>query len=243
VRPAIRTIRPPRVPRTALRGRLVAAAVALAVLAAATHATATHAAAQESSAIAQLDAGSRAAVERAIADARADGLPTEPLTSKVAEGVTKGADGARIAAVVRSLAAAMGAARAALGDGSTTAELVAGAGALQAGVAGDALARLRRTEPRRPVTMPLVVLADLVARGVPSDTAASAVVELSRRGATDVDFASLRRDVVRDIAAGTPAAAAAAMRARQFAPQGAPPGAVRPSGERPPTQGPEPPGA
>ena len=203
-------------------------------------AVARSASAQDSTAVARLDPTSRAAVEQTIADARASGLPTAPLTSKVAEGITKGASGTRIVSVVRALAEAMAEARGALGPNSSAAELVAGAGALHAGVDRDALARLRGAEPGRPVTMPLVVLADLVTRGVPSDTAAAAVLQLSRRGATDVDFASLRRDVVRDIATGTPAAAAATMRARQFVPvstagEGRPPG-------QPPPPGPEPPG-
>jgi hypothetical protein len=58
------------------------------------------------------------------------------------------------------------------------------------------------------------VLSDLVARGVPVDTAASVIVHLAQGGATDADYTGLERGVARDIGAGAPPGAAAAIRAR-----------------------------
>lgn len=169
-------------------------------------------------ATARLDASSRAAVQRVLDSARASGLPTEPLVSKVLEGSAKGAPGARIAQVVRTLHVALGDARAALGAGATEAELVAGAAALQAGLRPHALVELRRSRGTRAVAGPLVVLADLMARGVPPTAASDAVLRLARANAGDGAYATLRRDVERDIAAGTAPAAAAALRAGVLAP-------------------------
>jgi hypothetical protein len=200
------------------RGRLRARPMVLVVAAFAAIASLAPraAAAQDPIAGARLDAASHAAISRLLDSARADGLPVDPLVSKTLEGSTKGAPPARIVAVVRTVYRALGDARAALGAGATETELVAAAAALQAGVQPPALAELRRTRGRRSVASPLVVLADLVARGVPPVAATDAVLRLARGGALDADYALLRRDVERDIAAGASPAAAAAMRASGF---------------------------
>ncbi len=57
--------------------------------------------------------------------------------------------------------------------------------------------------------VPLAVLADLVASGVPVDSAAAAVLALAGR-ARDADLIEFRRAVERDIALGAPPAAATA---------------------------------
>src|SRR5439155_16733626 len=88
------------------------------------------------------------------------------------------------------------------------AELTAGAAALRAGASPTILIELRHTR-RAPLTMPLAVLADLVASGVPVDSAAAAVLALAGR-AGDTDLVEFRRAVERDIALGAPPAAAAA---------------------------------
>ena len=59
--------------------------------------------------------------------------------------------------------------------------------------------------------MALAVLTDLVARGVPIDTAAKAVLTLAAK-ARDEDLVDFRRAVERDIAIGAPPAAAASVR-------------------------------
>ena len=65
------------------------------------------------------------------------------------------------------------------------------------------------------LVMPLVVLADLVARRVSADVAVSSLETLLTRAAPDAEFASLRAAIERDIASGT--SPDAAMRAQSAA--------------------------
>jgi len=62
---------------------------------------------------ARLGAPAHSAIVAIMDSARAAGLPTTPLAAKAAEGVLKGADDAHIVEAVRSLAKALGEARAA----------------------------------------------------------------------------------------------------------------------------------
>ena len=62
------------------------------------------------------------------------------------------------------------------------------------------------------LTVPLAVLAELVAYGVPADAATQAVVRLASGTGEDEALLDFRRDVERDIALGAPPAAAAAVR-------------------------------
>jgi hypothetical protein len=160
----------------------------------------------------RLDERTRAAVAALVDSARAAGLPGNPLVNKALEGASKGADGARITAAVRALAGDLTRARGALGAASTEAELVAGAAALRAGAAPAFLERLRGDYPGSPVVVPLAVMADLVSRGVPADTAGRAVLALARAGVRDAELVAFRQSVERDIALGAPAGAAAAVR-------------------------------
>lgn len=154
----------------------------------------------------RLDAATRAAVAALVDSARRALLPTEPLVQRALEGATKHASGEVIAAAVRRLAADLGKARDALGSTASPAELNAGAAALRAGASPTILTQLRQAR-REPLTMPLAVLADLVASGVPVDSAAAAVLALAAR-ARDADLVEFRRAVERDIALGAPPAAA-----------------------------------
>ena len=169
------------------------------------------AAAQAERLAGRVDDATRSALVGLIDGAQADGLPTGPLVNKALEGASKGADAARIIAAVRGLAEGLTRARQLLGASSTEAELVAGAAALRAGVAPAFLERLR-AEHRGRMTVPLAVMADLVARGVPADTAARAVVALARAGAREEELVAFRQSVERDIALGAPAGASATVR-------------------------------
>lgn len=171
---------------------------------------------------ARLDAATAAEVRAVIAGARAQGLPIEPLVDRALEGASKGAPPGRIVAAVRALAHDMSRSAAALGD-ATEMELVAGAGALRAGADSAVLARIRAARGNELVTVPLGVIADLVARGVPVEAASSAVLTLARRGARDGDYLTLRRNIERDIQQGAPPAIAASVRARGL-PSTLPPG-------------------
>ena len=158
----------------------------------------------------RLDPDTRARVSQVIDSARGLGLPTEPLIQRALEGVLKGASGDRIVAALRRLATDLGTARAALGTGAASAELEAAVAALRAGATPPVLARLRERR-RQSLTVALAVLADLVARGVPVDSAAAAVLVLAPT-ARDVDLVEFRRAVERDIALGAPPAAATSVR-------------------------------
>jgi hypothetical protein len=171
----------------------------------------SRAAAQGDPRLDRLDEATRPVVVALIDSARAVGLPVNPLVERALEGAIKGAPGATIATAVRRLAADLGRARDALGPGPSPVELDAGAAALRAGAGPDVLTRLRRARGHRPVTMALAVLTDLVARGVPIDTATTAVLTLAAT-ARDEDLVDFRRAVERDITIGAPPAAAASIR-------------------------------
>lgn len=158
----------------------------------------------------RLDPDTRAAVVAVVDSAHGVGLPVEPIIQRALEGVTKGATGARIVAAVRRLSVDLGTARTALGTSASEAELEAGVAALRAGATPDVLANLRDVR-RPPLTIALSVLADLVASGVPADSAAAAVLVLAPK-ARDADLVEFRRAVERDIALGAPPAAATSVR-------------------------------
>ena len=160
----------------------------------------------------RVDDATRAAVAAVVDSSRSAGVPAVPLVNKALEGASKGADGARIVAAVRALAADLGRARAALGPAASDPELVAGGAAVRAGVSPAFIGTLRARYPREPLMVPLAVMADLVARGVPADTAAESVASLMREGVRDADLVAFRQSVERDIALGAPAGGAAAVR-------------------------------
>jgi hypothetical protein len=154
---------------------------------------------------AQLSAATRATLERIIDSARVAGLPIDPLYSKVREGVFRAADEPRVIAAVQRLRRDLGDARSALGDSARAEEIAAGANALRAGLKSADLSRLRDARKRgtdHPLTVALVVLADLATRGVPPALAAASVNELVSRNVSDGSLMSFRQDVERDLVGG-----------------------------------------
>ena len=146
----------------------------------------------------RLQPATRATIERLADSARVVGLPWEPLYSKAEEGVLKGADDARIVVAVRTLVRRLAESRDALAPAPSEAEVVAGASALHAGVPASTLRSLRKSQPPPlSLAMPLVVMADLITRGVPADTAAVSVEALMQRRATDSEYRALREGVGR----------------------------------------------
>jgi hypothetical protein len=158
----------------------------------------------------RLDPETRSAVAAVVDSAHNVGLPVEPIIQRALEGATKGAPSARIVAAVRRLAVDLGTARTALGTSASEPELEAAVAALRAGATPDALVQLREVR-RPPLTIALSVLADLVASGVPADSATAAVLALAPK-ARDADLVEFRRAVERDIALGAPPAAATSVR-------------------------------
>jgi hypothetical protein len=165
----------------------------------------------------QISAPTRATLERLIDSVRVAGLPVDPLYSKVREGVFRGADEPRLLAAVQRLTRDLGDARVALGDSAGAQEVTAGANALRAGVRPADLSRLRESRgPRadRPLTVALVVLADLATRGVPPALAAASMNELVARNISDGSLLSFRQSVERDLVGGRSPASALDARTR-----------------------------
>ncbi len=162
----------------------------------------------------KLDTATRRIVQSLIDSARDEGLPMQPIVSKAQEGISKHVPGQRIAAVVRTVFLSLREARASLGARADRDELTAGAAALQAGISATALEDLHQVGHGKSVTVPLVVLADLVTRGVPRDTASSAILQLWMRGAGDADLLGLPRAVEQDIVSGAAPGDALLNRAR-----------------------------
>jgi hypothetical protein len=137
------------------------------------------------------------ALRGVLDSAAAQGLPVAPLINRAYEGAARRVGGARLLTVVRAQWAALADAREALGEGSTVAELDAGATALRAGIDPRALAAVRTTRPPGEGVTALVVLTDLVRRGVPSATARDAVTTLARLPGADDALLGLQGVVAR----------------------------------------------
>lgn len=165
--------------------------------------------------LAKLDTASRRVVLTLVDSANAEGLPTAPIVSKAQEGVSKHAAGPLIARVVRTVFLSLREARATLGENANRDELTAGAAALQAGIPATALIDLRQAGHGKSITVPLVVLADLVSRGVPRDTASRAILQLWMGGAGEADLMGLSQSVGQDILSGAAPADALLSRARK----------------------------
>ena len=130
-----------------------------------------------------------------VREARDAGLPTEPLVARALEGASRGVDATRIVTGVRALADALRGARGALGSSASADEIVAGGNDLLAGVPADTLARLRASRESGSLVIPLIVLGDLVSRGVPPGPASNAVITAARTGANDRTLLRLRERI------------------------------------------------
>jgi hypothetical protein len=167
----------------------------------------------------------RRTVNAILDSARTIGVPTEPLVDRALEGASKGASGDRIITAVERLFGDLRTAQTALGRASAPEEIAAGASALRAGAGVADLRGLRSARPDESVTVAAAVLADLVAVGVPVDTAVAAVLALSGI-ADDAEYIAFRRNVERDVALGASPVAALGVRldataAEALGPQGA----------------------
>lgn len=189
--------------------------------------------AQSHTMLLRLDPTVRYKIEVLFDSAARLGLPAELLHSKTLEGISKGATGHRIVEYIRKYFAAMREARATLGPSSTD-ELAAATGALMAGVERSDFAKLRKSRSGGSIAVPLIILSDLVSRGVPMSDASTAIVQLSQRGALDSEIRGLWLRINQDIVSGVPPAAALQRWTREF-PGRAAPGSRIPPGTAPPT--------
>ena len=198
--------------------RLRASVIVVTLALAASHASAQ--APPDRTLPAQLSEPTRATLTALIDSARVAGLPVDPLYSKVREGVFRSADEGRVIAAVQRLRHDLANARSALGDSVSAEEIAAGANALRAGIRPAELSRLSdargRRADRHPLTVALVVLADLATRGVPPTLAAASVNELVARNVSDGSLLSFRQNVERDLIGGRSAASALDARTRSM---------------------------
>jgi hypothetical protein len=178
--------------------------------------------AQDARLAARLDKPTLVAVNAIVDSARISKLPTEPLVDKALEGAAKGSEGTNIVTAVHQLSVRMGSARRVLGSGTTPDEIKAAASAMDVGVSVRDLAMLRAASGKKPVTLPLAVLTDLVGRNVPIATATNVVLQLARANVKDADLALFQRNVRADIDRGADPTAAATTRARGLVLRGAP---------------------
>jgi hypothetical protein len=151
---------------------------------------------------AMADVPARIAVREILESAPARGIPVEPLLTKVREGVAKSSTPERIHEAVRLLSDRLEAARASLAPVYSVAELTAGAGALQVGVSPASLKELRALAPAEPLTVPLGVLTEMIADGVPVRMGATQIAMLVKRRASSALLIELGARVRADVASG-----------------------------------------
>lgn len=140
---------------------------------------------------------------RSLFDEAAEmGLPVRPLINRALEGAARRMPGDRILRVVREHAIALQTAKRALGERSTEDELEAGAIAVRAGLDERTLETVRNARPAGQAVVPLVVLTDIVRRGVPAPTARDAVQNLARTPRSDDLLMGLQATVAKNAQRG-----------------------------------------
>lgn len=160
------------------------------------------------------DPGTLGTLAREVTAARDAGLPVEPLVQKALEGKSKGAPDSLVIRAVRALRGRLASAAEILGREAAEPELVAAAGALYLGVQREALARVVEQTPTEARPMALVVLGDLVSRGVDVAVANDALLSLGKAGADAATLADFRAKVELDIGTGVTPSRAARVRSR-----------------------------
>lgn len=178
-------------PRPMLGAPLGAIAIAIAIV------LASSLGAQDVPADVRLDRPTRDSLQAMLASAKEAGLPSLPLIRKIREGEARGADGARIVVVVRGYLRALDEGREALGTATSAEELDAAAAALRAGATVASLRAIRAQRASGRATVALVVLTDLLSRGITVERAAIAVGETLRADRYDATILAMRAEVAR----------------------------------------------
>ena len=159
-------------------------------------------------AAAQLPAGleprTRQVLEQLVDSAKSAGLPTAPLTAKVAEGKLKQASDEQIVIAVRGLVRRFGEIRGSLGPSLDETSMTAAATAMSAGVSLSSIKGLLEAagSSRADFATALVTITDLVVQRVQPVAAVNAVQDLLARRAPADQYTRLRADVANDIGAG-----------------------------------------
>jgi hypothetical protein len=144
----------------------------------------------ESRTSAGISTETRTRVDAMIRTAERDGLPTETMSDRAAEGQTKGASDAAILAAVTRARMQLDASLTALHRGGRDQpdqdEVARGAQVLARGATEAQLeALVRRTPSERRLTVAFETLTELTARGVPVDHALAVVGSRLEEGAND----------------------------------------------------------
>jgi len=126
-------------------------------------------------------------IDALASQADREGFPSEPLFNKALEGMAKRVPSERLLPAVAAYANRLREAHGAFGTSSTGPLVIAGADALQRGVASEALRSLGRGEGGGPGPSPMavLVLADLVEAGVPAERALGVIQEALRMRARE----------------------------------------------------------
>ncbi len=163
-----------------------------------------------------LDSATAAQVAAVVAEARGQGLPVDPIEAKVQLGALRHAPDSLIVAAAKAVAQRLALARTALQPMPAPGDVAAGADALSAGVTPDALRMIRGVAGKRPIAVPLGVVAELTATGVPPVRAATIIATLMRRGAPPRQLVALGNDVNADVKAGAHAEASLGVRIQRL---------------------------
>ncbi len=152
-----------------------------------------------------------AEIESLLATAEAAGVPTDPLIAKALEGAAKGVPGDRVVAALSNYAERLGTARRLMGGDREVTTVVAGADALRRGVPAETVGSLA-AQHQGELAVPLLVLGDLMAEGVPVDHAFEVVQNALGRGQGPDDMLAIPGAVRRMMREGqSPAEAAGAV--------------------------------
>lgn len=164
---------------------------------------ASRASAQDTTALIAGDREASAELASIIEAAKSNGLPIDPILSKVRQAVfVAHASSARTLVAARATVARLEEARKALAPHPTERDIIAGQDALSASVSSKALRDIRKVSPNRPVAVPLGVLAQLVSNHIPEDRASRIVTDLIKHGASEDQILALGKDVNADVAVG-----------------------------------------
>ena len=191
--------------------------------------------------VARFDTLTAFVLQQVLDSAAAKGLPTAPLINRALEGAGRRASGKLILQVVRAYAVALGQSRDVLGANAPVDELEAGARALLAGVDVGTLAALRAARPNGTAVIPLVVLTDVVQRGVPQADARSAVTTIAKMPKSDDALNGLQSTVAKNAGRGPGMAVDALNRYLRTTVKAAPPSSAPATMDRPPIRPPIPP--
>lgn len=149
-----------------------------------------------------LDSATAAAIAPLVEQARAERLPVTPLYAKAREGQVQHVPVARIEAAVRTLTDRMRTANEALAPDASEQELHAAADAIKSGVPAETLRAMRKAGGDGSLAVPIGVLTQLIARGVPVERASMEIVALLQKGAVARNFIALEESVRQDVLAG-----------------------------------------